>query len=403
MNRLFDDICRNYTGPSLRSESTYSFLNRSSHPGTEKIRNMLQRWIDRLPQEHRKKVVSDMRNIGRGSISDDIQFDAAFFELFLHEFLLGTGAKIEVQPKINSRTPDFRVYETTSVGKDITYVIEATDLDLGRGTGQERHQNDRYAIDALNEILSPDFGLFIKMTGNLVSTPKKSLLKRPFEDLIEGIAYHEIHQIYEAANYDQGVLPTASFSHDGWKMVGTLFPVSTEYRGITRPIVVASSKNSADIVDDIGRTKEKLNEKAKKYRHIDNLIIALRCDISNDRLHEALFGRQQIAIYSHNNLTSTAPLPRPYFSQRRDGFWPSSNDRQNQHVIGVVAFYNVHPWTLDRDTAIYFPNPYITMPMPDWTTTISHAKYSEGPFEIVEGSPPHKFLSDLEAIGNLYG
>ena len=50
----------------------------------------------------------------------------------------------------------------------------------------------------------------------------------------------------------------------------------------------------AESIDDIGKTKDRLERKAKRYKNMENLIIALRCDISNNRLDEVLFGSQPV-------------------------------------------------------------------------------------------------------------
>ena len=107
---LFDEKERNYDGPSLRAESTYSFLDRSSLTGYAHLRQMLQRWVDHLPLEKQKSIVGEMRHRGRGSLSEEKGFYGAFFELFLHEFLNGTGGQVVVEPKIGGNPPRFRRY-----------------------------------------------------------------------------------------------------------------------------------------------------------------------------------------------------------------------------------------------------------------------------------------------------
>ena len=63
---------------------------------------MLQRWVDRFPSEHQPKIVGPMRRKSSGSITKDRDFYAAFFELFLHEFLIGTEGAVEAQSKVDS-------------------------------------------------------------------------------------------------------------------------------------------------------------------------------------------------------------------------------------------------------------------------------------------------------------
>ena len=399
MLRLFDDNPRNYTKPSLRAETTYSFLNRSSLPAFERVRRMLQRWVERLSKTHQQKLVSRMRHRSPGSRAYEIQFSGAFFELFLNEFLRGTGGRVEIEPVIDGLTPDFRVTEELAGGSQITYAIEATDFDLERGTNLERDWNELSAIDTLNEISSSDFSLYIQTNGQLEYLPRKRDLKKPFEHLIETANYENALRIAQNHDSDLQDFPKASFCHGGWTVVGHLYPVLPENRGKTKTLVGISPKKAA-VIDDIGRTKDKLYKKARKYRNVDNLIIALRCDISNNRFDEVLFGSQQLTFYQHNDPSETAPLPSPHYSQKLNGFWFNSLGPQHQNVIGVVAFYGVYPGTLDSSSAIFYPNPYVDTLMPDWTKSITHAEYSDGEIRTVEGTPPYTFLRDYEVIGN---
>ena len=99
---------------------------------------MLERWVERLPETQQQKTVANMRHKGLGSATDQAQFNAAFFELFLHEFLLGTGGEVQAEPVIDGLTPDYGVAEKLADGSHIAYVVEATDIDLERGTGLEK-------------------------------------------------------------------------------------------------------------------------------------------------------------------------------------------------------------------------------------------------------------------------
>ena len=402
MSQLFDDKPRNYTKPSRRAETTYSFLDRSSLPEFEKVRRMLERWIERLPNKHQQKTVANMRHKAPGSAKDQAQFNAAFFELFLREFLLGTGGEIQVEPMIDGLTPDFRVTEELTGGSQLTYVVEATDIDLERGTELERDWNERSAVDALNEILCPNFCLIVETKGKLESPPQKKALKRPFENLAKRANYEELVEATLRPEFSIYDLPADVFEHGNWSVRGRLYPVFPENRQAQHGFVLILS-GEAGSLDDIGRTKNRLYEKARRYKHVDNLIIALRCDESNHRLREVLFGSQQYTFYVHNDPTDTIPLPEPYYSQKRDGFWFNSVEPQNLHVSGVVAFYGVHPGTLDRTRAIFYSNPYVDKPMPDWTRSIMHAEYSDGEISIIEGMPPSTFLRDCEVIGDPFG
>ena len=221
MHRLFDDKLRDCTEPSLRAESIYAFLDRSSLPEYERVRCMLQRWVDRFPPEHQPEILGQMCHKGSGSRANDKQFCAAFFELFLHEFLNGTDGSVEAQPKMGSR-PDFRIKLKLEDRTEFTYIIEATDIVLESGTALERDQNELSVFDILNEIPSPDFSLFLETRGKLESTPPKWKLKCHFEKLVKETDYDNLLRIYMLCGQNPTHLPTIPpFPHGNWISIRT--------------------------------------------------------------------------------------------------------------------------------------------------------------------------------------
>ena len=397
--RLFDQKARNSTEPSRRAETTYAFLDRSSLPEYGRIRCMLERWVSRLPKAQQKRVVANLRHSIPGSAKEEYRFNSTWFELFMHEFLRGTGGQVEVEPTINKRTPDFRVTEKQGGGRQVDYVLEAKDLDLERSTALERSWNELSAIDALDEIKSVNFILLTETRGRLESSPKKKDIKRPFEELLKDANYEHLLLATEALEFSSMDLPTARFQRGKWCLTGRLYPVSRDSRKSGGRFVGALS-GPASHIDDIGKTKNSLYKKAKKYKSAADLIIALRCDHTNTRLTEALFGSPVAHIYIHQNPNDSRPLPDPYYTQKLDGFWVNSDGPQNSNVIGVVAFYGVYPWSLDRAKAVFYSNPYVDRPLPNWANLITHAEYSEGKVSLVEGAMPASFLQDYEIINH---
>ena len=398
---LFEIKSRNYTGKAFRSESIYSFLDRSSHPETMRLRRMLQRWVDRLPVEDRLEFVSRMRHKGPGSKRNDSEFNATFFELFLHEFLIGTQGSVEVQPRMGKGKLDFRVCEEGPYGARITYAIEATDINLESGTGLERDQNDLAAIDTLNEIDSPWFRLIARTNGKLKQLPSKKKLKAPFEKLIKERDYWNELEFGKLCNYDSQFLPTAVVQHQGWTLRGLLVPVAPEFAPSSGPFVLLWPVGSSQI-DDIGKTKSRLEEKAAQHKGVDNLIIALCCSPSNDRIDEALFGRKGVSLRDRVGATVPNSFVNLLCDRRRDGFWANNSGPIHQSVIGVAIFQDLNPWSLDSAKAFFYSNPYINRHFPEWTKEVSHADYSNGDVRHVEGVPPKNFLANYECVGDLF-
>ena len=403
MLQLFDDKPRDYAEPSLRAESIYAFLDRSSLPEYERVRCMLQRWVDRFPPGHQPQILGEMRHKGSGSRANDRHFNAAFFELFLHEFLSGTDGSVEAQPSIRRRPPDFRVNLKLQDRTEFTYIVEATDIDLESGTALERDQNELSVFDTLNEIPSPDFSLFLETQGKLESTPPRWKLKRHLEKLIKETDYDGLLRIYMLCGQNPTRLHTIPpFSHGNWILSGRLVPVLPENRPRSGKLISLYPSRVSPI-DDIGKTKARLDEKANQHKNIENLIIALRRDKANDRLDEALIGKRGANIRVRREKIDSGAFHSPFYDRRKDGFWANDSGPQNQSVIGAVEFYDLYPWSIENAKATFYSNPYVDKPLPDWTKSITHAEYAGGEVSIVEGIPPCKLLRDYEVIGNPFG
>ena len=364
---------------------------------------MLQRWVDRFPPEHQPQILGEMRHKGSGSRAKDRHFNAAFFELFLHEFLSGTDGSVEAQPSIRRRPPDFRVNLKLQDRTEFTYIVEATDIDLESGTALERDQNELSVFDTLNEIPSPDFSLFLETQGKLEATPPRWKLKRHLEKLIKETDYDDLLHIYMLCGQNPTRLHTIPpFSHGNWILSGRLVPVLPDNRPRSGKLISLYPSRVSPI-DDIGKTKARLDGKANQHKNIENLIIALRRDKANDRLDEALIGKRGANIRVRHQKIDSGAFHSLFYDRRKDGFWANDSGPQNQSVIGAVEFYDLYPWSIENAKATFYSNPYVDKPLPDWTKSITHAEYSGREVSIVEGIPPCKLLRDYEVIGNPFG
>jgi hypothetical protein len=65
------------------AESTYKFLDRVDGPVFARVRETLNAWFDRFAKRQVQAAVADLR--GRLRAKRPLQFDAAFWELYLHE------------------------------------------------------------------------------------------------------------------------------------------------------------------------------------------------------------------------------------------------------------------------------------------------------------------------------
>lgn len=399
---LFDDIDRTYMKPALGAESHFHFYNRSALPTVGRIRMMLQRWVDRLPESKQKDVAGRMRHTGTGSRANDRSYDSAFFELALHEFFRGTGAQVEVEPNINGRTPDFFVANSSETENIQGYYVEALDVSITDNTELEVSLLEMKCEDVLNKIWSPDFYLEIETSGTLELMPSEERLKDPFERLLREVDYDTVVAKFEDGS-NRYSMPSATFQHGEWELIGRLLPVSRDRRPKRQGArFVGTSIGSAGRLDDIDKPKKLFYVKAKRYKHIPNLILAVRSDEWGIRMNEVLFGTQTYTVYVHRDPQNTGPVPEPHPSQKMDGFWINSYGPQNQHVTGILVFDTLYPHCVHKAQATFYANPYVNAALPSWTKAIRHAEYEDGHITIVDGVPPSVYMADHEAIDDLF-
>ena len=363
-----------------RNETRYSFYDRSAHPDSERVRNMLERWVSKFPDAKRKDIISRMRSKDMGS------FDQAFFEILVHEFLLGTGATVTHEPEIAGKNPDFAVSDN---GFD--YVVEATLLDFEQRDELKQSRNEDHALDWLDTIDAPWFGLWVETDGVLEPMiPKRNLLQ-PFEKLVED-ADHE----YLLGLSDGEILkkaPSATVTHGNWTITGRLMPLESEERDSF--IAIGPARGGAP--DDIGMIRKVLKRKAKQCAGAEKVVIAIEIDgIVGYRAWEALFGTQTMNI--HFIQETGKPVGTSQGEAKKDGFWFDQDGPRHKHVIGIVFFNPVRPWAIKNVTALFVPNPYVETPLSKWSQEIDHVDFSNDKWEQVSGKPIADFIKDYEDV-----
>src|SRR5689334_11905016 len=102
---LFDNSRVGGNDPASYTEPEFSFLNRSSRAEFARIRDVLEIWFEHYPLSEQPEFRSRFRS------TNDFQYRAAFFELFLHELHLQLDCKLQLHPSLNNtaKLPDFLV------------------------------------------------------------------------------------------------------------------------------------------------------------------------------------------------------------------------------------------------------------------------------------------------------
>ncbi len=380
-NQLFDQKDRDPTWSGRRNETRYSFYDRSGHPDSQRVRGMLEGWASRFPDAKRNDIVSRIRS------KDMDSFDQAFFEMFVHEFLLGTGATVIHEPEIGGSNPDFAI---SDVGFD--YVVEATSLGI---EDLKEDRNELQALDWLNAIDAPWFTVYVETYGVLDRMIPKRELLRPFEKLVEDADYEYLRGL--ALSNDKHKLekaPSTNVTHGDWKITGTLMTTERARKEGEGFIGLGPTKSTSP--DHIGIIRKALKRKAKQCAGAEKAIIAIELD---DFLQfgksDALFGTGIVDLHFNRETGKSIGTSG---DRLKDGFWVDKEGPQHEHVIGIMFFHTVRPWKVKYAEALFVPNPYVTSPLPGWSQEIDHVDFSNGKWKQESGKPIAEFMKDYEDV-----
>ncbi|MCJ7735456.1 MAG: hypothetical protein MUP11_13035, partial [Anaerolineales bacterium] len=254
-NNLFDNFDRDYLGPSSLLEPTYNFLNRSARLSIERIRQLLQSWFDRYPDDEKQEFASRFR------MGSDGDIDSPFFELYIHEFLLRNNYYPTVHPDIknSSKKPDFLVLQDD----EQKAYIEAV-LITGESDQEQKEQNRRdQLLDIINRAGANDFFFsisFIKTKEQQLSANRViAFLKRKCSE----INPDELAEKVSKEGID--VLPTWIFEDNGWAIEFSPLPIKPESRGKKNIRPIGLSTSDFKFIDSQKSIMNSLSKKAKKY------------------------------------------------------------------------------------------------------------------------------------------
>jgi hypothetical protein len=98
---IFDNKKRSDSSYKKPNETTYDFLDRTSTDRYKKVRDDINQMLSSYPEGlSRNKLIS---NLTRSN------FEEAFFELFLHNFLITKKFETIPEPEMENLTPDFLI------------------------------------------------------------------------------------------------------------------------------------------------------------------------------------------------------------------------------------------------------------------------------------------------------
>ena len=301
---LFTTRSRIDSAPKREGESRFGFLDRVAGPFWDRLRSMIDTWFASYPVAHATDLLARVQ-------SDDDQLDAAWWELYLHQVLTGTGRTVIVHPDVAGSVthPDFLVREQDGT----CWYLEARLLQDG-GAAEERRVGQ--ILDGLNEVRSPNFFLGVNFRRIGSRSPSLSQLRQGVERWLDSLDPDAVLAAVDSGSPGRGDLPHLPWKHDDWSVLLQAIPKKREARGRDggRTVGMHGGLGGRWVGDDHQRIKRVLSEKAKKYGDLSHpLVLALRLTSPYSVLSH-LFGDRRAS-----ESASTAAIPGGATAQRRVG------------------------------------------------------------------------------------
>jgi hypothetical protein len=340
---IFDSIDRTLITPKGHQESTFSFFNRVDGAYWFDVRTVMQSWADRFPDEH----YVDLRSMLRSG--DDHQFNSAYLELYLHEFLWRAGFEITIHPSTPSgRRPDF----FAARGDGAFYLEAIAPAPSPAAKAKSARLGQLYEV--IDKIDEPDWWLWLERIDEGAGPPSATMLRSGVRAWLRTLRPEDFP--------DMRTRPRFSWKHNGWEVELTALPKPPASRGTVTGRTIGVYPATGGFVDDSSPIRQALARKDRRYGDLgEALVIAIgvyNFDRDRSGTANALWGNEAIQV-STSDLNDQGRLIRladGYFGV--DGAWRHTN------VSGVLVVNQLQPTHfLSADLSLWL-HPAPSHPLP---------------------------------------
>ncbi len=315
---LFDQKQRTLLGPAENNADTYNYYNDSARKDVGIVRNLIERWFEKYPQEEKDEMKARFK----------VTFNDTFYELYIFTLFSALGYNLTIHPEIpdTKKKPDFMAQK----GDDFFYIeVKYITMLSQSEKGQKRRENE--LLDGLNKIDATNFMLSLKeITFKDQSQPSNKLIINHYNKLIRGLDPDAYTEQMEKMGY-RG-LPVFNYEDDKVKISLTLLPKVAHKRGI-QSRAIASFPFITQIGNDSSDIKVALERKAGRYGQFNApyIICLNKQSISLDiiEFQESLYGSPVITW-------STDPTNRDEkLELAGNGFFGSAQNKKATRVSGI--------------------------------------------------------------------
>lgn len=357
MMGIFDDVPRAYKGPARYGENRFSFINRSGRATVGAVRKVLEEWFTRYPNAAQPLLRRRFRH----------EFDSAFFELFIHEWLLRARAQVQVHPEVpnSTRKPDF-LASFPGIGSVIVEAVEASDESTREAAKSARLATLYEEVDKLR---SPDFFVGLQTISNPSNRQPPARKLRAF--LARELRLLDAdHVEAEIAASGERALPRLRFQDGDFKIIAVVIPKRREARGKSNARLLGSFPVETRWGGTGGAIKDALQRKAARYGavpwpYVIAVNVTSKWGFHRDDTARALFGVQDSEI--------SGASAKIKLAKGSDGLWVGPRGPRNKKVSAAITTF-VTPWNLPHARLCIYFNPFavsqaMTFPWPCDTAT----------------------------------
>ena len=352
MTHLFNVPPSADLSPASYSEPHFAYLARSGRPSFARVRTLVEDWLAAVPKPHRSELASRLRT------TEDHHFEAAFFELYLHELCRRLGYHVTCHPRAGTkgRRPDFFMRSPHT-----RFLIEAATLSA---SNRERAEESRRSvlIDALNSLDCPDYFLRIEHVGTLKTPPSLRQLRHDVRRFLANLEYDAVREAVQTGGIESA--PAMTFRHGDFRLRLSAIPVGPQHRADSQHMPVGIlCPGEAYWVDDRTPLREKVREKASRYGRLRRpLIVAVNAantHLRHEVVMEALFGSEALRL----RWDTGGELLEPEPERRADGAWIGPRGPRHRTVSAVLIVSSLLPWSVAACELVVYHNPWARYPI----------------------------------------
>ena len=304
---IFDDKIRTDSSPKKNSETLYSFLGRTATERYELVRRDINSMLSVYPDGLSKnRLIKDFSS----------DFEAAFFELFLHNFFKEKGYEVFPEPAFrNSKSPNSKSAPDFLAKKDeVEFLLEAKVIKISEPFQSARGINERIAEKIDSNVSSDHFFLSINSVSKEDGLKHSELVK-----FLKAVLEDEIKNYELMKESKESKTITYLSKTNDICIEFDIIPKSSPKAGQR----VVGGREVVCLMDNhYQRVRDAIEKKIKKYKDLNKkLVIAINdltaSDSDNIDKEEALYGEE---FYLINSRTDELDIHR-----KQNGLW--SDDR----------------------------------------------------------------------------